>query len=125
MRDVINSIVLIILLGFYCFESSNNSNFSEFCEVNQPVNPNNNLYLLQTFNDCNFCFTTRNNNLTPALPQQKVLAGKKHLNYISKTILTRITFHGLMKERYFMTEQYSFKIPSHILLMIVPSHWFT
>lgn len=124
MRDVANSIVLIIILGFYCFESNSNNNFSEFSKINHPANPITGLHFLQTINDVNFCFTPGNNSIIPVMPQQKVFAGKKNLNYASKTILSRITFHGLMKEKYFMTGQYSFKIPSHFLLMIIPFHWF-
>jgi hypothetical protein len=125
MRNMVNSIVLIILIVFYCFESNSNNNVAEFRIINQPAKSGNGLHFLQTVNDCNYCFIVKNKNINPAMPAQKVFAGKKYMVYIHKTILSRITFRGLIKGKYFMTEQYSIKIPSHILLMIIPFHWFT
>lgn len=125
MRNLVKSIVLIILLVFYCFEKNINSNGAEFRIITQPAKSGKGLHFLQTVNNCNFCFITKNKNINPAMPTQKVFAGKKHLNYIHKTILTRITFHGLIKGKYFITDQYSFLFPSHVLLMIIPFHWFT
>lgn len=125
MRDVVNSIVLIVLLVFYCFGKSINSNAAEFRKITQTTESGNGLKFLQTVDDCNFCLITKNKNINPAIPKHKVFAGKKNLNYIHKTILTKITFHGLIKGKYFMTEQYSFQLPSHVLLMIIPFHWFT
>lgn len=125
MRNMVNSIVLIILIVFYCFESNSNSNVAEFRIINQPAKSGNGLHFLQTVNDCNYCFIAKNKNINPAMPAQKVFAGKKQLNYIYKTILTRITFHSLIKGKYFITDQYSFLFPSHVLLMIIPFHWFT
>ena len=125
MRDLVNSIVLIILLVFYCFEKNINSNSAEFLKIIQPTESGNRLYFLQTLNNCNFCFITKNKNINTGIPKQKVFAGKKHLSYIHKSILTRITFHGVIKGNYFITEHYSFILPSHVLLMIIPFHWFT
>jgi hypothetical protein len=31
----------------------------------------------------------------------------------------------VIKGNYFITEHYSFILPSHVLLMIIPFHWFT
>ena len=125
MRDLVSSIVLIILLVFYCFESNSNSNAAEFRIITQPTKTGNGLHFLQTVNDCDYSFIAKNKNINPALPKQKVFAGKKQLNYIYKTIINRITFHGLIKGKYFITERYSFILPSHVLLMIIPFHWFT
>ena len=125
MRNVINSTVLILLIVFYCFESNSNSNTAELRKINQPTESGNGLHFLQTVNDCDYSFITKNKNINPALPKQKVFAGKKQINYIYKTIINRITFLGLLKGKYFITERYFFMIPSHVLLMIIPFHWFT
>ena len=125
MRDLVNSIVLIILLVFYCFEKNINSNGSEFHKITHPTESGNRLYFLQTLNNCNFCFISKNKNINTAIPKQKVFAGKKHLNCIHKINLAKTNFHGLIKGKYFITEQYSFKLLSLVLLMIIPFHWFT
>jgi hypothetical protein len=125
MRDLLNALVLILLTVFYCFGSNFNSNTAEFYKITQPSKPYDGLHFTQSGNDHDFSFITKNKNVNPAMPKLKVFAGKKYSNYIYKTILTGNTFSGLTKGKYFITDQYSFQLPSHVLLMIIPFHWFT
>jgi CTP-dependent riboflavin kinase len=125
MRNLLNALVLILLTVFYCFGSNFNSNAAEFYKITQSSKPYDGLHFMQSVNDQNFSFITKNKNINPVITKHKVFASKKNLNYIHKTILTGITFSGLTKGKYFITDQYSFQLPSHVLLMIIPFHWFT